>query len=39
MAVPAIEKLKSMARRQAFNFKLMTTQRQVVRDMLRARGF
>jgi hypothetical protein len=39
MAVPAIEKLRSMARRQAFNLKLMTPQRQSVSDMLRARGF
>ncbi len=39
MAVPAIEKLKSMARRQAFNLKLMTPQRQAVSDALRAKGF
>jgi hypothetical protein len=39
MAVPAIEKLRSMARRQAFNLKLMTPQRQAVGDALRARGF
>jgi hypothetical protein len=39
MAVPAIEKLKSMARRQAFHLKLMTPQRQAVRRALRAQGF
>ncbi|MBF0386762.1 MAG: hypothetical protein HQL20_02765 [Candidatus Omnitrophica bacterium] len=39
MAVPAIEKLRSLARRQAFNAKLMTPQRQAVSDELRARGF
>ncbi len=39
MAVSPIEKLKSIARRQAFNFKLMTTQRQAVHDALRAKGF
>lgn len=39
MAVPAIEKLRSMARRQAFNLKLMSPQRQAVREALRAKGF
>ncbi|MEI6438490.1 MAG: hypothetical protein WCO69_07060 [Candidatus Omnitrophota bacterium] len=39
MAVPAIEKLKSMSRRLAFNAKLMTPQRQRICEALRVKGF
>ncbi len=39
MATPAIDKLNSIARRQAFNFKLMTPQRKSVAEALRAKGF
>ncbi|MBF0532771.1 MAG: histidinol-phosphate transaminase [Candidatus Omnitrophica bacterium] len=39
MAVPAIEKLRSLARRQAFHLKWMTPQRQTVREALRLRVF
>jgi hypothetical protein len=39
MLVRAIEKLRSMTRRQAFNLKWMTPQRQVVRQALRAKDF
>lgn len=39
MAVPALEKLKSMARRQTFNYKLMTPQRRAIQASLRMQGF
>ncbi len=39
MAVPAIEKLRSMSRRLAFNAKLMMPERQAIRSALRAKGF
>lgn len=39
MAVPAIEKLKSMTRRMAFNAKLMTSERKAIAEALRAKGF